>query len=244
VMGAGKPFVIAIDGPAASGKSSLALALARRLGLTLVDSGAMYRAVTLIALERDVVMHNEKALGMIAQSVSTDFRIEMPVDSPPMIMIGDRDITQEIRSVEVGDAVSEISRVGAVRNELVRLQRSMVSGRGAVVEGRDIGTAVFPDAPLKVFLQASLKERARRRYKELKRRGVPMSRKYVTEEIARRDSIDTSRGLSPMFMASDAFLLDTTGMRVEQVVNSIMEELRARKLIVSRKRNLKGHRQA
>jgi cytidylate kinase len=126
-MGAGKPFVMAIDGPAASGKSTLAIALARRFGLTLVDSGAMYRAVTLIALERDVVLHNEKALGTIAESVSADLRIDMPYDSPPRIMIGDRDVTQEIRSVEVGDAVSEVSRLGAVRNELVRLQRSMVT---------------------------------------------------------------------------------------------------------------------
>ncbi len=224
-------FVIAIDGPAASGKSTLALALARRLGFALVDSGSMYRAVALIALERDVVLDNEKALGKIAQSVSANFRIDLPDDSPPRIWIGNREITQEIRSAAVGNAVSPVSRVGAVRDEMVRLQRSMVSGgTGAVVEGRDIGTTVFPDAPLKVFLQASSEERSRRRYVELKDKGMPASREEVAEEIATRDFIDSSRELSPLAVASDAFLLDTTDMSIEQVVDAILTELGTRNL--------------
>jgi cytidylate kinase len=225
-----KPLVIAIDGPAASGKSTLGLALARRLGLKLVDSGSMYRAVTLLALERDVVLHNERALAAIAESVSDDYRIDISGDSPRM-WIGDREITQEIRSPEVGEAVSPVSAMGAVRAVLVDLQRSMVTGRGAVVEGRDIGNTVFPNAPLKVFLDASPKERTRRRYKELKKKGAHTTRKDVAEEIAGRDFMDSGRDLSPLFIPEDAVQLDTTDMNIKQVVDTIIEELKTRNLI-------------
>ncbi len=236
-MGTEQAFVIAIDGPAASGKSTLAIDLARRLGCTLVDSGSMYRAVTLVALERDVVLDNEKSLGLIARSVGADFRIDLSDDSPPRIWIGDREITEDIRSAAVGDAVSPVSRLGVVRDEMVRLQRSLVSGRGAVVEGRDIGTTVFPEAPLKVFLQALHEERIRRRYMEMKEKGIPVSMEDVAEEIATRDFIDSSRDLSPLAMASDAFLLDTTDMSIEQVVDAIVIELDARNLRVSPETN-------
>jgi CMP/dCMP kinase len=232
-MSTEKPYVIAIDGPAASGKSTLAIALARRLGFRLVDSGSMYRAVTLVALERDVVLINEKGLELAARTVSQNFRFDLPKEGPPRMWLGVREITKDVRSAAVGDAVSPVSRVGAVREEMVRLQRSMVSGRGAVVEGRDIGTTVFPDAPFKVFLKASPEERTRRRFVELQEKRMPMTWDEVAGEIATRDLIDSSRELSPLAMAPDAFVLDTTDMSLEQVVDTIVMELKARGLKVS-----------
>ena len=168
-------LVIAIDGPAASGKSSVAVSLARRLGLSLVDSGSMYRAVTLLAVERNVPLEQPDALLEIARLVSDSFRQEITPDGSPRVFLGDRDVTGEIRSPEVGEAVSPVSAVGAVREEMVRLQRALVGGRGAVVEGRDIGTTVFPDAPFKVFLEAPASERARRRFEELRGKGISVS---------------------------------------------------------------------
>jgi cytidylate kinase len=156
--------------------------------------------------------------------------MDLPDDAPPRVLLDGRDVTREIRSPEVGEAVSPVSRVGAVREEMVHLQHSMVPGSGAVVEGRDIGTTVFPDAPLKVFLEASVEERARRRFLEFREKGQPATKREVEREIALRDSIDSTRELSPLAMAPDALLLDTTEMTVEEVVDRIIDELKARGL--------------
>lgn len=230
-MNSGGALVIAIDGPAASGKSTVALSLARRLELALVDSGSMYRAVTLLAIEQAVAIDDTDALRVLARSVSADFNLDLSDESPPRVCLGERDVTREIRSPEVGEAVSPVSRVGAVREEMVLLQRTIVGERGAVVEGRDIGTIVFPDAQLKVFLEASPLERARRRFLEFQQKGVPATEVEVRKEIARRDSIDSTRELSPLAVAPDAFLLDTTDMTVEQVVEEVTAELGRRHLI-------------
>jgi CMP/dCMP kinase len=230
-MDTGDELIIAIDGPAASGKSTVALALARRLGLALVDSGSMYRAVTLLAIEQGAAIDDADALRALARSVSADFKLELPDEGPPSVLLGERDVTREIRLPEVGEAVSPVSRAGSVREEMVMLQRSLVGGRGAVVEGRDIGTIVFPDAPLKVFLEAVPEERARRRFLEFSEKGVPATELEVRREIAMRDSIDSTRELSPLAAAADAFLLDTTEMTVEQVVDAVVDELGRRRLI-------------
>jgi cytidylate kinase len=230
-MDTGNALIIAIDGPAASGKSTVALSLARRLGLALVDSGSMYRAVTLLAIEQRAAIDDADALRSLARSVSADFKLELPDEGPPYVLLGERDVTREIRLPEVGEAVSPVSRVGSVREEMVMLQRSLVGGRGAVVEGRDIGTIVFPDAPLKVFLEALPEERARRRFLEFNEKGVPATELEVRREIAMRDSIDSTRELSPLAAADDAFLLDTTEMTVEQVVDAVVGELGRRRLV-------------
>jgi cytidylate kinase len=230
-MGTHGAPVIAIDGPAASGKSTVALELAMRLELMLVDSGSMYRAVTLLALERGVGLDDHDCLSRLAREVSDSFSLEICEGSTPRIQLGGREVTREIRFPEVGEAVSPVSAVHGVRDEIMRLQRSMVAGGGAVVEGRDIGTAVFPDALLKVFLEASAAERARRRYLELQAKGMPVTEAEVMEEIAMRDSIDSSREYSPLAMATDALLIDTTDKEVEQVVEEIVSALGERGLL-------------
>lgn len=226
-MGPDTGLVIAIDGPAASGKSTVAIALARRHGLALVDSGSMYRAVTLLAVERGVADDDEPALTGLAREVASSFRLELPEDSPPRVYLGERDVTPEIRSPQVGNAVSPVSALPGVREMMVGLQRSVVEGRGAVVEGRDIGTTVFPDAPLKIFLDASSEERARRRFDELADKGVPATEAAVEKEIATRDSIDSSRRFSPLTPAPDAFRIDTTELTVGQVVDLVVQALEA-----------------
>lgn len=224
-------LVIAIDGPAASGKSTVAISLARRLGLSLIDSGSMYRAVTLHAVERNVPLEEPDALLEIARWVSDNFRLEMEQDGATRVFLGEREVTRDIRSPAVGEAVSPVSAVGSVREEMVRLQRSLVGGRGAVVEGRDIGTTVFPDAALKVFLEAPASERARRRFEELREKGISATETDVESEIAMRDSIDSSREHSPLAKAPDAVLMDTSGISVEQVVDRVVSALEEKGLL-------------
>ncbi len=199
-----KPLAVAIDGPAASGKSTVALGLARRLGLKLVDSGSMYRAVTLVALERDVRIDDAEALADIAKEISGSFRLELPDGGALKVFLGDREVTRDIRSHGVGDAVSPVSEVAGVREEMVRLQRDLANGVDAVVEGRDIGTTVLPDAQVNVFLEASSAERARRRLAELEEKGVRASGEQVASEIEKRDCIDSTRAVSPLRAAPDA----------------------------------------
>lgn len=224
-------LLIAIDGPAASGKSTVALALARQLGLEFVDSGSMYRAVTLLALETGTPVEDEPALGEVAHEVSATFRLELRDGETPRVFVAGREVTDEIRSREVGDAVSPVSRAPAVREEMVRLQRCLVEGVGAVVEGRDIGTTVLPDAPVKVFLEASEAERARRRLAELEAKAVEVTREQVVAEIQKRDRIDSSREVSPLRAAPDAVAIDTTRRTVAQVVDEIVGLLADRGLV-------------
>jgi cytidylate kinase len=223
-----KPRVIAIDGPAASGKSSVALALSRRLGLSLMDSGSMYRAVALLACEKGAPLDDEKSLVEIARSVREEFRLELPPDGTPRIYLGNRDVSETIRSARVGAAVSPVSAVDGVRREMVSLQRDLVSEKEAVVEGRDIGTVVFVEAPLKVYLDAAFDERVERRYNELTEKGVNVTRSGVEREIEMRDEIDSSRKNSPLSIATDAIVLDTTNMSIAEVVDEILNIWRLR----------------
>jgi cytidylate kinase len=216
-----KPRVIAIDGPAASGKSTVALALSRRLGLMLIDSGSMYRAVALLACEKEVPFDDGEALVELARSVREDLRFQLPPGDTPKIYLGDRDVSEAIRSPRVGEAVSPVSVVEGVRKEMVSLQRELVSGEGAVVEGRDIGTVVFTDAPLKVYLDAAFEERVDRRHKELSGKGMNVTRSRVERETEMRDMIDSSRQHSPLSIAPDAVVIDTTHMSIAEVVEDI-----------------------
>ena len=222
--------VIAIDGPAASGKSTVALDLSRRLGLKLMDSGSMYRALALIAVENEVPLDDERALVTLARSVRNDFSLELTTSGVPRVHLGERDVTEAIRSPRVGEAVSAVSVVEGVRNEMVSLQRKLVSGDDAVVEGRDMGTVVFPDAPLKVYLDAAVGERIHRRYKELADKGMNVTRSSVENETEMRDRIDSSREHSPLSLASDAVLIDTTDMSVVEVVEEIVRLWHSRHL--------------
>lgn len=215
-------MIIAIDGPAASGKSTVAKRIAQKLGFDYLDTGAMYRALTWNALREKVDISDAETLGALAQRT----KIYFDWDGKKLqkkIFVNDRDVTHEIRSPKVNSAVSIVSKALAVRQKMARTQRNFARGKNVVVEGRDIGTVVFPDAEVKVFLTATPKERARRRQRELLEKGHRIRLATLEREIIARDKIDSSRLSSPLFKASDAHLVDTTGREVEEVVQEVLE---------------------
>ena len=203
--------VIAIDGPAGSGKSTVARALAARLGLDYLDTGAMYRSVAFAALQRGIDPADVEAVSKMAADVSIDV-------GPDGVIVDGTDATIAIRGLEVSQAVSVVAANPAVRTEMVRRQRAWVADRdGGVLEGRDIGTVVFPDAELKVYLTADPEVRAQRRSKE----AADLDYETVAADLARRDAVDQGREVSPLTEAEDAFLLDTTGLTVEEIIDVI-----------------------
>jgi cytidylate kinase len=207
--------VIAIDGPAGSGKSTVAKALAARLGLEYLDTGAMYRSVTFAALRRGVDPADADVVGRLAGDVTISL-------SPDAVVVDGADATIEIRGPEVSRAVSIVAANPAVRTEMVRRQREWVAARGGgVLEGRDIGTVVFPDAELKVYLTADPEVRAQRRSKEV----TDLDYETVAADLARRDALDQGRDVSPLAEAEDAFLLDTSGLTVDEIIDVIAKRI-------------------
>ncbi len=224
---AGRPLVVAIDGPAGAGKSTVARMLARRLGVPYIDTGAMYRAVGLLAarcgLRPPYDGEDEARLGALVGAA----RIELePAEGGVRVLLDGEDVTREIRTPEASEMASAVSAVPAVRRALVRIQRRLGLERGGVMEGRDIGTVVFPDATLKVFLTATPEERARRRWRELTARGERVTVEEVRREQARRDLRDATRGDSPLQVARGSVVIDSSRMGPEEVVERILEELR------------------
>lgn len=220
------PVLIAIDGPAGAGKSTVAAALARRLGLPYLDTGAMYRAVGLLALRAGLEPPFSDAakaeIGRLAETHEVSLRIDG--DTVRVEVDGD-DVTEAIRTPECAMMASAVSAISAVRRALVPVQRRLADLAGGVMEGRDIGTVVLPDARLKAFLTASPEARARRRHQEILARGVRVELEEIREQQRRRDRQDTSRADSPLQVAQGAVVLDTTGMTVSEVVDRLLEEL-------------------
>jgi cytidylate kinase len=207
--------VIAIDGPAGSGKSTVAKALAERLGLEYLDTGAMYRSVTFAALRRGIDPAEADAVARVADRAVIDV-------GPQGVVVDGVDATIEIRGPEVSRAVSIVAANPGVRTEMVRRQREWVAKRdGGVLEGRDIGTVVFPDATLKVYLTADPEVRAQRRSKEVS----DLDYETVAADLARRDALDQGRETSPLTEAPDAFVVDTTGLAVDEIIEIITERL-------------------
>ncbi len=215
-----KKMSIAIDGPAGSGKSTVAKIIARRLGFLYIDTGAMYRAFTLKALQTRIDLHDERALYQLLQ----DTLIRLKTDgSGQEVFLDDENVTVAIRSAEVNAHVSIISGHKTIRLELVRRQRLLGDQGGVVMDGRDIGTVVLPNAEVKVFLVASAEVRARRRYQENRDKQIPTgSVEQLIEEINRRDHLDSTRDESPLVQADGAVRLDTTTLSIEQVVDQII----------------------
>ena len=213
--------VVAIDGPAGTGKSSVSKGLAQKLGARYLDTGAMYRMVTLAVLRAGVDPGDAEGVGRIASSV------QMTVDYDPSgdrYFLGEEDVSAEIRGDAVTQAVSAVSSVPAVRTRLVDLQRSMVNGGGSVVvEGRDIGTVVLPDAPVKIFLTASAETRARRRNDQNVAAGLVDDYESVLADVRRRDHLESTREVSPLRTADDAVVVDTSDMTEDAVIAHLLE---------------------
>jgi cytidylate kinase len=213
-------MIIAIDGPAGSGKSTVAREVARRLGFTYLDSGAMYRAVTLAALDRRADLDDGSALGRVADAL--DIELHRRDDDNAQVIVDGRDVSDAIREPRVTGASSRVAAHPEVRRAMLAKQRDLIAAGNYVVEGRDIGTVVAPDAPVKAFLTADAGERARRRAAELERRGTSIQEADVRSAIEERDKLDSTRSAAPLRQAEDAELIDTTGMTAEAVADRIV----------------------
>ena len=207
--------VIAIDGPSASGKGTVAAGVAAALGFHYLDSGALYRLVALAAREAGADAEDEAALANVARTMEVDFR-------GGAIWLGGRDVTAILRSEDVGVAASRVASRPGVRTALLARQRALRRAPGLVADGRDMGSIVFPDAPLKVFLTADVGTRAERRYKQLKEKGMYAKMPDVVEELRRRDERDSTRPVAPLKHYPDAIFLDTTGVSAEAAVQKIL----------------------
>jgi cytidylate kinase len=208
-------IVVAIDGPAGAGKSSTSKALAARLGFRHVDTGAMYRVVGVLAHEAGVALDDDTALARLVDAIVFD-------EAGERIVVGGRDLTQAIRAADAGDWASKVSTRPVVRARLVALQRRLADAGSLVMEGRDIGTVVFPDATVKVFLTADPRERARRRAAEMRARGERVDEEALATAIAERDRRDSERAAAPMRPAADAVVVDTTSADLAAVVEHLM----------------------
>ncbi len=217
------PLIIAIDGPAGAGKSTVAQKLAASLGLTYVDSGATYRAAALKVLEAGIDPNNEGAVAKLIGGTNLQVKSS---NGEPRVLVDGTDVTSRLRTPEVTLAAALVSRLPEVRAKLIQIQRSFAQGRGVVMEGRDIGTVVFPRAQLKIFLKADVEERARRRLKQDSSEGRKATLETTAYEIGRRDQLDAERKISPLMAAADSIEIDSTHLQADQVVRHILELLK------------------
>lgn len=220
-------MIITLDGPAGAGKSSAARALARRLGWCYIDTGAMYRAVALTALERGIPLEDSPRVAELAESIRIEF-------SNGAVLVDGRDVSTEIRTERITLATRPVADAPPVRDAMKKVQRSMAEGSDVVTEGRDQGSVVFPQAELKIFLTASAEERARRRHREEIDRGQSATLEAVLEAQSRRDDADRTRPVGAMLPADDAVVLETDGMSPEQVIDRLVALLEARRRMTGR----------
>jgi CMP/dCMP kinase len=211
---------IAIDGPAAAGKSTVAKIVAEGLGYIYIDTGAMYRALTYKAINKNINLNDEKALLDVLINSAIEL---LPGEEGQLVLLDGKSVTTDIRTPEVTNNVSVVSAHKAVREEMVKRQQQLAAKAGVVMDGRDIGTHVLPNAELKIFLLASVEERAQRRHAENIQKGYPSNLEQLKTEIASRDKFDSEREVAPLKKADDAIEMDTTSMSIQQVVDKIMK---------------------
>ena len=213
--------VITVDGPSGSGKGTVCRLLADKLGWDVLDSGAIYRVLSLAALHHQIALDNEEALVPLAANLDVQFLVDSQTNAGKVILEGE-DVTTTIRNEEVGAAASKVAALPRVREALLRRQRAFRTENGLIADGRDMGTVVFPDAPLKIYLTASAQERARRRFVELNERGLDVTLSGLLEDIQARDDRDMNRAVAPLVPAEDAIELDTSELNAQQVFDKVM----------------------
>ena len=217
-----KAFNIAIDGPAGAGKSTIARLTAQKLGFVYVDTGAMYRAIALYMLRNEIPVTDKEKVETAVKKVSITIRYE---EGSQRVLLNGEDVSGLIRTEAVGNAASLVSAVPAVREHLLKLQRELASSTNVIMDGRDIGTCILPNADVKIFLSASPAVRAKRRYKELTEKGETCSLEKIEQDIIKRDEQDANRPIAPLKAAEDAVLIDSSDMSIEEVMNAIFAEV-------------------
>ena len=213
-------FILAIDGPAGSGKGTITKKLAEKLDLINIDTGAMYRCVALFAIENNVESNDIEKIQELLNKISIDMKIE---GKKQKIILNGKDVTDEIRTTRVDDCVAKYAAVKCVREKMVSLQREMGQNKNIIMEGRDIGTVVFPEADIKIYLDATLEERANRRYKQDIEKGMDVTYEEILEGIKQRHKLETERAISPLKKAEDAIYVDSTNLTINEVVDKIIE---------------------
>ena len=217
--------IITVDGPSGAGKGTLCYALAEKLGFALLDSGAIYRVTALAALKRNADLTNETALADLARHLDIQF---VPKNGEVNVLLGGMDVSHLIRTQEVADAASKVAVFPQVRAALLQLQQDFAKNDGLIADGRDMGTVVFPDAQVKLFLDASAEERAKRRYNQLQNKGISGNFAQILAEIKERDLRDRNRAVAPLKPAEDAFLLDSTTLSIDEVIGQALDYIQQR----------------
>ena len=219
-------FVIAIDGPAGSGKGTVAELVSKKLGFINIDTGATFRCVTLAMLENKIGLDENNKIKKLLKEIEIEFKEN---DSDKKIFLNGIDVTRKIREKEVSEFVSPVATLQIVRENLLYLQRKMAEGKNVVMEGRDIGTTVFPNADVKIYLTASAEERARRRLKQLQEKGIDCTYEDALKNVKLRDQIDSTRELAPLIQAEDAVLIDSSKKTIQEVVDEVLNLVEQKK---------------
>ena len=219
-------FIVAIDGPAGSGKGTITKLVGEKLGLVNIDTGATFRCVTLAMLQQNISTNEEEKIKKLLENIKIEFKKENNIQ---MVLLNGQDVTKKIREKEVNNFVSQVSTLKIVREKLLNLQRKIAEGKDVIMEGRDIGTTVFPNANVKIYLDATPEERAKRRVLQNQEKGISTSYEEALENVKSRDKMDSERELAPLRQAEDAIYVDSTNLTIDEVVQKIIEIIESRK---------------